>query len=211
MRGISHSTNAMNAGTLLIVIALFLPPSALAQTESGQPQKPRGHMPDLGRHTQLDDKVPPFDFDMYFIGKWTFEWDMPDGPLGSAGRAEGTTEYKALGEGVYVAETQATGPDGKFTVNERLTYNKDQKTLTRDVVDSRGFKYSQKGTIGGDLGGFYTIYFDSDPFTVKGESVRLKHTMRLTAPLAYRVSVTVAVKDGPFRNYGTPWWRKAAP
>jgi hypothetical protein len=194
-----------------VVSAVLVAAAAGAQTESGQPQKPRGHMPDLGRHTQLDDKVPPFDFDMYFVGKWTFEWDMPEGPLGSAGRAEGTTEYKPLGGGVYVADTQGSGPDGKFTVNERITYNKDQKTLTREVVDSRGFKYAQQGTIGGDLGGFYTIYFESEPFSVKGESVRLKHTMRLTAPLAYRVSVTVSVKDGPFRNYGTPWWRKAAP
>jgi hypothetical protein len=168
-------------------------------------------MPDLGRHTQLDDKVPPFDFDMYFIGAWNFEWDMPEGPLGPAGRVEGTTVYTAVGGGVYEAVTNAVGPDGKFTIKERITYNKEQKTLTRDVVDSRGFKYAQTGTIGGDLGGFYTIYFDSEPFTVKGESVRLKHTMRLTAPLAHRVSVTVAVKDGQFKNYGTPWWRKAAP
>jgi hypothetical protein len=43
---------------------------------------------------------------------------------------------------------------------------------------------------------------------VNGEAVRLRHTMRLTAPLAHRVSTTVAVKDGEFRNYGTPWWRK---
>ena len=164
-------------------------------------------MPDLGRHTQQDDKVPPFDFDTYFLGKWSFEWDMPEGPLGPAGRTEGTTTYTGSG-GTYEAVTEATGPTGKFTVRERVLYQKDQKTLTREVVDSRGFKYRQSGTIGGDLGGLYTIYFDSEPFTVNGKPVRLKHTMRLTAPLAHRVSITVAEGDGPFRNYGTPWWRK---
>src|SRR5688572_14576162 len=51
-----------------VVSAVLFAGAAGAQTESGQQQKPRGHMPDLGRHTQLDDKVPPFDFDMYFIG-----------------------------------------------------------------------------------------------------------------------------------------------
>ena len=176
-----------------------------AQSQPGQP--PKGQMPDLGRHTQEDDKVPPFDFDAYFLGKWTFEWDMPEGPLSPAGRVEGTTTYTG-GGGTYEAVTEATGPSGKFTVRERVHYQKDQKTLTRDVVDSRGFKYRQTGTIGGDLGGFYTIYFESEPFTVSGKPVRLKHTMRLTAPLAHRVSITVADGDGPFRNYGTPWWRK---
>src|SRR5687767_4097164 len=143
-----------------------------------QTQPPKGQMPDLGRHTQQDDKVPLFDFDMYFLGKWTFEWDMPEGPLGPAGRVEGTTVYSALGNGSYEAVTDATGPNGKFTVTERIQYQKDQKTLTREVTDSRGFTYTQTGTIGGDLGGFYTIYFDSAPFMVKDKSVRLKHAMR---------------------------------
>ena len=167
-------------------------------------------MPDLGRHTQQDDKVPLFDFDMYFLGKWTFEWDMPDGPLGPAGRTEGTTTYTG-GGGKYEAVTEATGPTGPFTIRERIQYNKEQRTLTRDVVDSRGFKYSQTGTIGGDLGGLYTVYLESTPFMVDGRNVRLKHAMRLTAPLAYRVSISVAEGEGPFRNYGTPWWKKASP
>jgi hypothetical protein len=175
------------------------------------PDKPKGQMPDLGRHTQQDDKVPLFDFDTYFLGKWTFEWDMPDGPLGTPGRIEGTTVYSALGGGKYLAATEATGPDGKFTIKEVITYQREQKTISREVEDSRGFKYSQSGTIGGDLGGLFNIYFESTPFTAKGATVRLKHMMRLTAPLAYRVSTTVSENDGPFRNYGTPWWRKSAP
>jgi hypothetical protein len=181
--------------------------TSIAWAQSQPAQQPKGQMPDLGRHTQQDDRVPPFDFDLYFLGKWSFEWDMPEGPLGPAGRAEGTTTYTG-GGGTYEAVTEATGPTGKFTVRERVQYQKDQRTLTRDVVDSRGFKYRQSGTIGGDLGGLYTIFFDSEPFTVGGKPVRLKHTLRLTAPLAHRVSITVAEGDGPFRNYGTPWWRK---
>ena len=179
-----------------------------AQTPQTPPQPPKGQMPDLGRHTQQDDKVPLFDFDTYFVGQWTFEWDIPEGPLGTAGRLEGTTVYRAAGPGMYEALTEGSGPDGKFSMKETIRYQRDQKTLTRDVVDSRGFKYSQNGTIGGDLGGFYTIYFESTPFQVKGETVQLKHAMRLTSPLAYRVSTTIAVNGGAFRNYGTPWWRK---
>src|SRR5687768_9185072 len=92
-----------------------------AQAPAGQP--PKGQMPDLGRHTQQDDKVPLFDFDMYFLGKWGFEWDMPEGPLGPAGRVEGTTTYSGSG-GSYEAITDATGPAGKFTIRERIQYQK---------------------------------------------------------------------------------------
>jgi hypothetical protein len=191
------------------VILALLANSAGAQTPSGQPPLPKGQMPDLGRHTKQDDTVPLFDFDAYFLGRWTFEWDMPEGPLGEAGRVDGVTIYTAIGGGVYKTLTDASGPDGTFTVKETIRYQREQKTLTRDVADSRGFAYTQTGTIGGDLGGFYTIYFESAPFMLKGESVRLKHVMRLTSPVAYRVSTTVSVKDGAFRNYGTPWWSKA--
>ncbi len=43
----------------------------------------------LGRPTDSDDKVPTFDFDEYFLGKWTFEWSMPETPLGPAGQYAG--------------------------------------------------------------------------------------------------------------------------
>jgi hypothetical protein len=194
--------------TLLLSLALLSAGTWAAGQTPPQQKPPRGQMPDLGRPTKPDDALPLFDFDAYFLGKWTFEWDMPDGPLGPAGRLEGTTVYAALGNGKYQALTEATGPTGKVTIKEMITYQRDQKTLTRDVTDSRGFSYSQKGTIGGDLGGSYNIYLESDPIKIGGQSVRLKHLLRLTSPLGYRVSATVSVDNGPFTNYGTPWWRK---
>ncbi|HUR19434.1 MAG TPA: hypothetical protein VMZ90_01415 [Vicinamibacterales bacterium] len=179
-----------------------------AQTPPQQPPPPRGQMPDLGRPTKHDDTLPLFDFDAYFLGKWTFEWDMPEGPLGPAGRLEGTTVYSSLGGGKYQALTDATGPSGKVTIKEVFTYQREQKTVSRDVTDSRGYSYSQTGTIGGDLGGIYNLFFESGPVTIGGTPVRLKHLLRLTSPFSYRVSATVSVNDGPFTNYGTPWWRK---
>ena len=54
-------------------------------------QVPKGQMPSLGRPTQADDTVPLFDFDNYFLGKWNFEWSMPETVLGPAGPYTGTT------------------------------------------------------------------------------------------------------------------------
>ena len=53
-------------------------------------------MPELGRPTKVGDELPLFDFDAYFTGTWTFEWDMPEGPLGESGRVTGTTIYKVI-------------------------------------------------------------------------------------------------------------------
>ena len=176
-----------------------------------KPQLPKGAMPDLGRPTKGDDQLPPLNVDDYFAGKWTFEWDIPEGPLGESGRITGTTVYTVIEAGkFYRADTEATGPGGAFKVHELVAYQKDNKALSRYVTDSRGFSYLQLATIGGDLGGIYNIFFDSTPFTYNGKVVRIKHTVRLMSPYNYKVGTTVSVDGGPFRNYGNPWWRKDA-
>jgi hypothetical protein len=195
---------------IYVLAAVFLVAGAvlIGQTPAGQPQPPRGQMPDLGRTTKSDDVVPLFDFDAYFPGKWTFEWDVPDSPIGPAGRIEGTTVYRKIGDGVYEGVTTATGPAGDFSITELIKYQREQKTISREVTDSRGYSYTQSSTIGGDLGGFYNIFFESTPFKTGGKTVRIKHTMRMGSPLAYRVAASVSVDGGPYTNLGNPWWRK---
>ena len=170
---------------------------------------PKGQMPELGRPTKVDDQLPLFNFDDYFTGKWTFEWDMPEGPLGESGQVTGTTIYKVIEPGkAYQADTEATGPGGAFKIRETFAYQKEQKMLTRQITDSRGFAYTQSGPIGGDLGGIYNILFDGSAFTINGHGVRIKQTVRTLSPFNYKVATSVSVDGGPFKNYGNPWWRK---
>jgi hypothetical protein len=185
----------------------------LGETLLGDPQTPaqpaiKGQAPDRGRPTKHDDEQPLLDFDAYFLGTWTFEWDVPESPLGPAGRLTGTTVYKPIDGKRYEATTTASGPAGDFTVREVIEYEKASKALSRQVTDSRGYVFSQSAHIGSDLGGFYNIFYESEPFTADGKSVRMKHTLRLMSPLNYRVSTSISVDGGPFVNYGTPWWRK---
>jgi hypothetical protein len=181
------------------------------QTQPDKPQLPKGQMPDLGRPTKVDDALPPLNADDYFTGSWTFEWDVPEGPLGESGRISGTTTYKVIEPGkFYQADTDATGPGGAFTVHELIAYQQDHKALSRYVTDSRGFSYLQLATIGGDLGGIYNIFYDSSPFTYHGKTIRIKHAVRLLSPYNYKVATSVSADGGPFRNYGNPWWRKNA-
>ena len=181
----------------------------LSATAHGQqPPPPKGQMPSLGRPTESTDPVPLFNFDDYFPGKWTFEWNVPDSPLGPAGPIDGTTVYRPAANGMYEAETQATGPAGPITIKERIEYKKDAKTMTKQVTDSRGFSYESTATVAGDLGGIYNILYVSAPFTVNGRSIRLRESIRVMSPFNYRVSSAISVDGGPFTNYGTPWWQK---
>jgi len=136
----------------IVALALFSC-VAVAGAQDQKPVLPKGQMPDLGRPTKVDDEMAPLNFDEYFTGKWTFEWDMPEGPLGESGRVTGTTVYKVIDAGkFYQADTEASGPGGAFRLHELIAYQKDQKAASRYVTDSRGFSYLQIANIGGDLG-----------------------------------------------------------
>ncbi len=190
--------------TLLLLVMVA---STLGEASPEQ-QVPKGQMPTLGRPTETSDTVPLFDFDNYFLGKWNFEWSMPESVLGPAGPYTGTTVVTKLDGRFYEAVSDGEGPNGAFKVREVIAYHKENKTLARTVADSRGFSYFQFGPVGGDLGGIYNIHFDSAPFIVNGKSVRLRHTMQLLSPLNYRLATAISVDGGPFTNLGTPWWRK---
>ena len=189
----------------MILGALTLTLTAAA---AGAQQVPKGQMPTLGRPTQSDDQVPLLDFDAYFVGKWTFEWSMPETVLGLAGAYSGTTTYTRVSDGAYEAVTDGLGPAGAFTVREAISYQRDKKTVSRQITDSRGLGRVESGPVGGDLGGIYNLIYESAPFTYGGKTIRLKNTLRLMSPLAYRVAASISVDGGPFTNLGNPWWRK---
>jgi hypothetical protein len=174
-------------------------------------QPPKGVMPDLGRPTQADDKIPLFNFDEYFTGKWTFEWIVPESPLGPAGEMSGTTTFKPIEGKYYQADTEAKGPAGAIRIRERIAYHPDNKAIVRHVTDSRGFSYLTLAPIGADLAGIYYIYFESEPFVFKGRTMRIKENWRLVSPINNKVTLTIATDGGRFTNYGSPWWQKQIP
>lgn len=171
-------------------------------------EQPKSQVPTLGRPTKPDDPAPMLDFWLYFKGSWNVTWDFPESPLGPADVASGTTTYTQKSPTTFEAVTVYETSAGKHTVTEVFEYQREQHAITRAVTDSRGFSYTQKGTVNGDLGGQFTIRLDGAPFTVKGQSVRINSVMRLLSPFNYRVQYHLSSGDAPFTNYGNPWWRK---
>jgi hypothetical protein len=175
---------------------------------AGQTKPPSSQVPALGRPTRPDDPIPFLDFGAYFIGTWHFTWDFPDSPLAPAGSLTGTTTYTSRDDSTFEAVSTATGENGVVTIRERITYQRDERTLSREVTDSRGFAYTQTGTVAGDLGGQFTIRLESAPFVHGRRTLRLRSVQRLLSPLNYRTQTTIAVDEEPFTNYGNPWWKK---
>lgn len=176
------------------------------------PRLPQGQIPDLGRPTEAGDEVPTFDYDAYFPGVWTFEWRVPDSPLGPGGLIRGSETFEPGGDGRhYRATVEAEGPDGPFTTQSTIIYLAGQRAFVRQDADSRGFAMLRAGRIGGDLGGFYTIHYETAPFQAHGQEVRLRMTTRLVSPVNYRVESRISVDGGPFTNFGNAWWRKNLP
>ena len=195
---------------VVLASAALVAPIAAAQQEKAQqnPQLPKSQMPDLGRPTRPGDEQPLFNFEEYFPGVWKFEWDVPEGVLGPSGTIKGTTTYKHVDGPFFDATTTATGPAGPFTIKETIAYRKEGKTVARWLNDSRGFSYQQVAPVGGDLGGYFNIYYEGSPFTVKGKTVRINNALRLVSPIRYRNQMWVSVDGGAFVNYGNPWFEK---
>ena len=213
---------AAAAGVALLLVSAGAATSAAAGTAGPQPpdrsgasappELPQGQIPDLGRPTEAGDEVPTFDYDAYFPGVWTFEWRVPDSPLGPGGLITGSETFERGTDGRnYTARIEAEGPDGPFTTDSTIIYLAGQRAFVRHDTDSRGFRLLRAGRIGGDLGGFYTIHYETAPFEANGEEVRLRMTTRLVSPVNYRVESRISVDGGPFTNFGNAWWRKSLP
>ncbi len=182
--------------TLLLLQPLFL------QTAPTQPnQQPK-------RATEPGDPMPPPDMD-YFLGTWSFEWNVPESPLGPAGKLKGKETYKkAPKEGSYESQIEGEGPLGAIKGRATTVYNEKERLVTRSETGLLGAAMSRTGPIGGDLGGYYTIHWETLPVVKGGKTVRLKGKTQMLSPAHYRLQVTISVDGGPFTNFGSPWFRK---
>jgi hypothetical protein len=185
---------------ILIIALLFLQPifQQSAQPPSQQPTRP----------TEPTDPMPPPDLS-YFIGTWSFDWNVPESPLGPAGKLKGTETYRKGSDGaVYESVIEGEGPQGAFKGRATIAYNEKEKTVTRSETGLFGVPIVKTGPIGGDLGGYYTIFWETAPIKKDGHTVKLKGKTLMLSPANYRLQVQISVDGGPYTNFGNPWFRK---
>lgn len=159
------------------------------------------------RPTDPNDPMPSPNMD-YFLGAWSFEWNVPESPLGPAGKLKGTETYRRNANGAYESDIVGEGPQGAFKGRATITYDEKTKTVTRSETGVFGMSIAKSGPIGGDLGGYYTIFWESEPIKKDGKTIKLKGKTLMLSPANYRLQVQISVDGGPYTNFGNPWFRK---
>lgn len=161
-----------------------------------------------GRPTEPTDPMPPPNMD-YFIGTWSFEWNVPESPLGPAGKYKGKETYRAKTSGSsYDSTIEGEGPDGPFKGRATTEYTEKTRAVTRTETGLFGLTLKKTGTIGGDLGGYYTIFWETEPVKKDGKTVKLKGKTLMLSPANYRLQVQISIDGGPYRNFGNPWFTR---
>jgi hypothetical protein len=185
---------------LIIALLILMLPLHLGAQQTGQnPSRP----------TEPTDAMPPPNMD-YFVGTWTFEWNVPESPLGPAGKLKGTETYKKLpNSSSYESEIIGEGPAGAIKGKATTNYNEKDRQVTRTESGFFGIPMTKTGPIGGDLGGYYTIFWETAPVKKNGKTVKLKGKTLMLSPAHYRLTVQISVDGGPYTNFGNPWFRKA--
>lgn len=160
------------------------------------------------RPTEPTDPMPPPNLD-YFVGTWSFDWNIPESPIGPAGKLKGTETYKKVLSGqTYESDIQGEGPEGPFQGRAITNYDEKEKLVSRYEIFSYGVSAFKSGTIGGDLGGYYTIYWESAPIKKNGHMIKLKGKTQMLSPANYRLQVEISVDGGSYTSLGNPWFRK---
>jgi hypothetical protein len=161
----------------------------------------------LKRTTLNNDAEAPFDPD-YLIGRWTFDYDLPESALGRGGQISGAQTVLHVNGCLYEGTTQAKGPDGAFTIKSTMVYDPSAHYMLVQEQDSRGFEVLKYGRVGGDSGGFYTHLWQAVPFTFHGKKVSLKGSAFMASPGNYRMRTQISEGDDPFVNLGTVWMKR---
>jgi hypothetical protein len=164
----------------------------------------------LTRPTNPEDPQPPFNPD-YFVGTWTMEYDAPDTPLASEGMHTGTATFRHVDGCYYEGELTAKDPKGAtYTTKIQMIYDPGAKYLTWIETDSRGYTLMKPGTIGADLGGYFTHYFETQGFkpSKTAPELHVKGSTFLASPSNFRIRRSLSVSGDPYMNIGEMWFRK---
>jgi hypothetical protein len=161
----------------------------------------------LKRTTLNNDAEAPFDPD-YLVGRWTFEYDIPESALGPGGQISGTETVQHVAGCLYEDTTQAKSPAGAYTVKSTMVYDPSAHYMVIQDHDSRGFDVLKYGRVGGDSGGFYTHHWEAVPFTFHGKKVSLQGSTFMASPGNYRERTQISEGDDPFVNLGTVWIKR---
>ena len=163
-----------------------------------------------GGPTTGKEMMPPFTPE-YLLGEWEIEWTPPDTPLIPGGMYTGTETISHINNRYLSIDVQMEGEDGNTITGEGMFFydwGLEGQSLVRYVVYDAGFSLLQYGPLGGDLGGYYSQFWETPMFELNDHTFALKGRSYYVSPAAYRVNQQISVDGEGFFNFGIMWLTK---
>ena len=191
-----------------VLLLVFLVSSLSVPTGEAQQRQPGATQ---GGPTTGNEIMPTFDM-RYFVGAWEIEWTPLDTPLFPGGEYTGTETIRHIENSHYFEVTvQLEGPDVSLSGRGIMFLESGPfgSHLTKYVAYDAGFTLLQPGPVGGDLGGYYSHFWETpEPIHHNDSRFLIKGRSYYVSPAAYRVNQQISVDDEPFMNFGIMWYTR---
>ena len=181
----------------LVIVAV-----TAAGVAEAQPERPAGAT--QGGPTSGAEMVPPFD-PGYYLGVWEIEWNPPDTGLFPPGPYTGTETITHINNRYLRVVVSLQGEDETEITGEGMIFYEfglGGQSVVRYVVYDAGFALLQWGPVGGDLGGYFSAFWETPKIEHNDHTFLLRGRSFYVSPAAYRVNQEISVDEGDFFNLG---------
>ena len=162
--------------------------------------------------TSGDEMMPPFD-PRYFLGVWEIEWNPPETGLFPPGKWTGTETVSHINNRYLKVSVSMENEDGVAITGDGIMFYEfglAGQSITRFVHFDAGFSIFQYGPLGGDLGGYYSTFWETPTIDFGGQRFLLKGRSYYVSPAAYRINQQVSINGDDFFNFGIMWLTKTS-
>lgn len=129
----------------------------------------------------------------YFVGTWTTDGTIAQGPWGSGGKFTATDTMEWMDGGFFLVGHSdfkmppELGGDGKAT--SFMGYDTDQNTYTYNEFNSQGRRETSKGTFNGDT------WTWTSTANYGGQEINQRMTIKIVSPTSHTMKYEVSI-DG---------------
>ena len=199
----------MKKGRFAVLALLVLAAAADAAVEAEQPRRAQPGATQ-GGPTTGEEMVPPFD-PRYFLGEWEIEWNPPDTGLIPGGKYTGRETVTHINNRYLKVEVAMENEDGTKINGQGMIfyeYGLGGQSVVRYIAYDAGFALLQHGPVGGDLGGYYSQFWETPEVMVNDQTFVLKGRSYFVSPAAYRINQQISIDGEEFFNFGVMWLTK---
>ena len=185
---------------LAVLIAVVVP----AEAQRVQPGATQGGP------TSGEEMMPLFS-PTYLEGDWEIEWSPPETELLPGGKWTGIETISHVNNRYMRVTSYMENEDGTVVKGDGLIiydFGLTGQGWLRFVSYDVGFSIFEHGSVGGDLGGYYSAFWEAEPIEFKDHTFQLTGRTYFVSPAAYRTNHRISMDGEPALNFGILWKTK---